>query len=272
MTNRISERFAKVNAEGRAALIPFIMGGDPGMEACEAILNELPDAGADIIEIGAPFSDPMADGTVIQQAGLRALKAGATLSGILDMIARFRKYDAKTPIVLMGYYNPIYRMGVDAFCARAAEAGVDGVILVDLPPEEEEEFTSEAKASGLAFIRLIAPTSGEARARQLLSTASGFVYCIAIAGITGAKGAEGTAVKEMVSAIKQHATLPVAVGFGIKTPEQAKEVGAFADAVVVGSALVDVIARSKGNAAEAVRFVGELSRALDSSSFRRRPE
>lgn len=262
MSGRIAARFARLKEENRAGLIPFLMGGDPDAERSAAILHALPEAGADLIEIGVPFSDPMADGPVIEEAGLRALKGGATLSSILAMVAQFRTQDTETPVILMGYYNPIFHMGIPAFCQRAAQSGVDGVIVVDLPPEEEAEFTGQAKEAGLDFIRLIAPTSGEARLSRILSTASGFVYSIAIAGITGAKGADAQALKARVGEIKEKTTLPVAVGFGIKTPTQAAETGAFADAVVVGSALVQVIEQSHGSAQEAAAFVRSLSAAL----------
>lgn len=264
MSRRIAAAFERARTEGRAALIPFIMGGDPDMATAAAILAELPAAGADIIEIGMPFSDPMADGPVIQAAGLRALASGAHVETILGMVARFREKNNHTPIILMGYYNPVFRMGAANFCQRAAKAGVDGVILVDLPPEEEAEFTASAKEAGLSFIRLIAPTSGEQRLKSLVQSASGFVYYISVTGITGAQSAEISALQASVAQLKGATTLPIAVGFGIKTPERAAQVGAFADAVVVGSALVEII----GNApkqeapARAGAFVSSLAAGL----------
>lgn len=263
--NRIEKRFATLKQEGRAGLIPFIMGFDGGKQTSAELLKALPAAGADIIEIGIPFSDPMADGPVIQAAGKRALEQGATVAGILELVEEFRKNDADTPIILMGYYNPVYHFGGEAFCAAAAKSGVDGIILVDLPPEEEEELRPYLKQNGLEFIRLIAPTSGDARLPRLCASAGGFVYYISITGITGAKAADTSALKSQIDHLRQFSTLPVAVGFGIKTAEQVAEVAQFADAVVVGSALVDVIAKAKNsNSAvrEASAFVSNLSKGL----------
>lgn len=257
---RLSARFDKTRAESRAALVTFLMGGDPDAASSLALLQALPEAGADIIEIGLPFSDPMADGQVIQAAGLRALKAQTKVSDILTMVREFRLHDDTTPIVLMGYYNPVYHYGVPAFCADAASAGVDGIILVDLPPEEEAEFRPHARAHGLASIRLIAPTSLETRLPLLLEGAEGFAYYIAVAGITGAKSADLAELKAQVGIVKQRAGVPVAVGFGVKTPEQAKAIGEFADAVVVGSALVEAFHRE--GQAKAVAFVRKLASAL----------
>ncbi len=259
---RIQERFVKTKAEGRAALVTFIMGGDPDTAISQAVLNALPDAGADLIEIGIPFSDPMADGPTIQAAGLRALKAGTKLRHVLDMVTQFRRQDAATPIILMGYYNPIYHYGTDSFCADAASAGVDGLILVDLPPEEENEFKPAAEQAGLALIRLVAPTSLADRLPLLTKSTQGFVYYIAVAGITGAKSADVSQLRSDVATLKTHTAVPVAVGFGIKTPAQAKEIAQFADAVVVGSALVDIIAKAKNPAKEAADFVRELAAGL----------
>jgi tryptophan synthase alpha chain len=252
MTARIERRFDALRAENRAALVTFIMGGDPDMAVTKDLLLALPKAGADIIEIGIPFSDPMADGPVIQAAGLRALKSGTKLRQLLQLVAEIRKEDSETPIVLMGYYNPVYRYGAERFCADAAKAGVDGFILVDLPPEEEHEFKPHAERSGLAFIRLIAPPSLNNRLPLLIPSSRGFLYYISVAGITGAKAAESGALHQQVAKIKAHTSLPVAVGFGIKTPQQAAEVAAIADAVVVGSALVDTLHREGKDAALAL--------------------
>ncbi|MBY0406700.1 MAG: tryptophan synthase subunit alpha, partial [Rickettsiales bacterium] len=217
MNSRISDVFLKTRAAKRAALIPFIMGYDPDRETTLAVLSALVENGADLIEIGMPFSDPMADGPVIQAAGLRALSAGATVAGILSLVKEFRAKHANVPIILMGYYNPIYSYGGERFCKDAADAGVDGLILVDLPPEEENELTPYLDAAGLSLIRLVAPTSGEDRLKKLAASASGFIYYISVTGITGAKTAEAGALSVKLAAIRAHTTLPVAVGFGIKT-------------------------------------------------------
>lgn len=263
--NRIASLFTRLKEENRAALVPFIMGGDPDMKTAAALLEALPKAGADIIEIGVPFSEPMADGPTIEAAGLRALKAGATLPRILDMVKAFRKKDNATPIILMGYYNPIYRFGDEAFCKRAREVGVDGLIIVDLPPEEERELRPHLDANQLNLIRLIAPTSDDKRLKTLTQSASGFVYYIAVTGITGVKSANLKSLKRQVLHVREFTDLPIAVGFGIKTPEQAAEVGLFADAVVVGSALVSIIAKQKSAKAAvkaASAFVKSLAKAL----------
>ncbi len=257
--NRITARFAKLKAENRAGLIPFIMGGDPDMQTCGAILKALPQAGADVIEIGMPFSDPMADGPIIQAAGLRALQSGATIGAILAMVQEFRQQDQHTPIILMGYYNPIFRRGLKNFCQQAVSAGVDGVIIVDLPPEEETEFANHARAEALAFIRLIAPTSSR-RIASLVQSATGFIYYISIAGVTGAKTAELPVLEEKIAELRKATSLPIAVGFGIKTPQQVKEAGSVADAVVVGSALVEVIAHAGHTAPQAAAiFLRQLT-------------
>ncbi len=240
--SRIDRRFAALKAEGRAGLVTFFTAGDPDLAISEALLARLPAAGADVIELGMPFSDPMADGPSIQAAGLRALKAGTKLAAILGAVARFRQADTDTPIVLMGYYNPVFRYGVDQFVKDAATAGVDGLIIVDLPPEESDELTPQARAAGLDFIRLTAPTSDDARLPRVLEAASGFVYHVAIAGITGTRSADPADVGRAVERLKRHTGLPVAVGFGIKTPDQAAAIARVADAAVVGSAIVDNIA------------------------------
>ena len=240
--SRIARRFAALKSEGRAGLVSFVTAGDPDMATAEALLARLPAAGVDIIEWGMPFSDPMADGPAIQAAGLRALKAGTKLAQILAAVARFRQADQDTPIVLMGYYNPVFRYGVDRFCTDAVAAGVDGIIIVDLPPEESDELTPQARAAGLDFIRLTAPTSDDVRLPRVLASASGFIYHVAIAGITGTRSAEPADVALAIARLKRHTDLPVAVGFGIRTPDQAAEIARIADAAVVGSAIVDNIA------------------------------
>ena len=249
---RIQATFTKTKAEKRTALIPFIMGFDGDTEA---LLDALAQNGADLIEIGIPFSDPMADGPVIQAAGLRALQAGASLVKILALVKSFRARNNTTPIILMGYYNPIYRFGAQAFCQQAKEAGVDGVIVVDLPPEEEKELTPYLRQAGVDFIRLIAPTSEGERLSMLSQSASGFVYYIAVAGITGAKSAGADELARRVAELKTHTQLPIAVGFGIKTPAQAKALAGIADAVVVGSALVEVIHQAEDKVKAAGDFI-----------------
>lgn len=257
--SRLSDAFAKAKSEKRPALIPFIMGYDGDTNVA---LDALVENGADIIEIGVPFSDPMADGPVIQAAGLRALKAGASLKKILALVKQFRARNASTPIILMGYYNPVYRYGVDAFCKDAQDAGIDGVIIVDLPPEEELELTPALKQHAIDFIRLIAPTSEGARLKRLCESASGFIYTIAVAGITGGKSASKEELTARLNDIRTHTTLPVAIGFGIKTPAQAAELKDIADAVVVGSALVEVMAKSEKSSDEAGKFIQAIASAI----------
>src|SRR6266567_1604878 len=244
MTTRIDKRFAALKAEGRAALVTYLMAGDPDTEASLAIVKALPGAGADVIELGVPFTDPMADGPAIQAAGLRALNAGQTLRKTLAMVREFRKGDDATPIVLMGYYNPIYIHGVDKFLMDAKAAGVDGLIVVDLPPEEDEELCLPTLKAGLNFIRLATPTTDDKRLPKVLTNTSGFVYYVSITGITGAAAPDATKVNAAVARIKRHTKLPVAVGFGVKTTEQARAIAEGADGVVVGSALVDVLRQS----------------------------
>ncbi len=244
MSGRIERRFAALAEEGRAGLVTFTMMGDPDIETSFAILEGLPEAGADIIEIGSPFSDPMADGPVIQRAGQRALKAGITLGKTLELVRRFREADDATPLVLMGYYNPIYIYGVQRFLEDAREAGLDGMIVVDLPPEEDTELCLPALEAGLSFIRLAAPTTDDARLPAVLANTSGFVYHIAITGITGAAGAAAETTQAAVERLRRHTDLPIAVGFGIKTPTHAAEVARIADAAVVGSALITAIEES----------------------------
>lgn len=252
MTTRIPARFAKCAAEGRPAFVTFTMAGDPDPATAQAILNALPAAGADVIELGMPFSDPMADGPGVQMAGQRALAAGQTLRKTLAMVKAFRETDNETPIVLMGYYNPIYIYGVPAFLVDAKAAGVDGLIVVDLPPEEDSELCLPALEAGLNFIRLTTPTTDDKRLPAVLANTSGFVYYVSMTGITGATIKSHAAVGEAVKRIKGHTDLPVAVGFGIKTPEDAARIGRDSDGVVVGTAICNAIAESlaEGRATE----------------------
>ncbi len=244
-STRLADRFAACAAEGRAALVTFVTAGDPDPETSAAILRALPAAGADVIELGMPFTDPMADGVPIQLAGQRALKAGQTLRKTLAMVREFRSGDTATPIVLMGYYNPIYVYGVEAFLADAKDAGVDGLIVVDLPPEEDAELCLPALAAGLNFIRLATPTTDDKRLPRVLQNTSGFVYYVSMTGITGGVIANYGAVAEAVARIKRHTALPVAVGFGVKTAADAAAIAAGADGVVVGSALVERVRASR---------------------------
>ncbi|MDB5657081.1 MAG: tryptophan synthase, alpha subunit [Tardiphaga sp.] len=244
MTTRIDTRFADLKREGRAAFVTFLMAGDPDLATSLELIKALPAAGADIIEVGMPFTDPMADGPSIQAAGLRALKAGTTLRKTLAMIRDFRGGDDATPIVLMGYYNPIYIYGVDKFLVDAKAAGVDGLIIVDLPPEEDAELCLPAMRAGLNFIRLATPTTDDKRLPAVLANTSGFVYYVSITGITGSGSADSSAVGAAVARIKRHTDLPVCVGFGIRTPEAAHDIAQHANGAVVGSALVDVLKAS----------------------------
>lgn len=238
---RIDRRFAAVKAQGRAALVTFITAGDPDYETSLALLKALPKAGADVIELGMPFSDPMADGPAIQAASQRALAAGQNMHKTLKMVAEFRKHDPDTPLVLMGYYNPIYVFPVDRFVKEAKAAGVDGLIVVDVPPEADDELCLPAMAEGMAFIRLATPTTDAKRLPQVLANTSGFVYYVSITGITGSAAPDPAGVHREVARIKKSTSLPVAVGFGVRTPEQARNIAAGADGVVVGSALVTAI-------------------------------
>ena len=244
MTTRIERRFAALKKEGRAALVTFTMVGDPDYATSLAIAKKLPKAGADVIELGMPFTDPMADGPAIQAAGLRALKAGQRVSDTIRLVREFRKGDDETPIVLMGYYNPIYVYDVDKFLSDAKAAGVDGLIVVDLPPEEDEELCLPALKAGLNFIRLATPTTDDKRLPTVLNNTSGFVYYVSITGITGAAAPDTGQVTAAVARIKRHTKLPVAVGFGVRTAEHARAIAAGADGVVVGSALVDALRQS----------------------------
>jgi tryptophan synthase alpha chain len=266
MTTRIDTRFAQLKKEGRSAFVTFLMAGDPDPETSLQIIRALPQAGADIIEIGMPFTDPMADGPSIQAAGLRALKAGMTLKKTLAMVRAFREGDNATPLVLMGYYNPIYIYGVDKFLVDAKSAGVDGLIIVDLPPEEDTELCMPALKAGLNFIRLATPTTDDKRLPAVLANTSGFVYYVSITGITGAAAADSGAVGEAVARIKRHTSLPVCVGFGIRTPEAARAIAERASGAVVGTALVDALRGSldgEGRAtAKTVSAVADLAASL----------
>jgi tryptophan synthase alpha chain len=244
--SRIEKRFAALKAEGRAGLVAYLTAGDPDLDTSTRLFEGVAAAGADLIEIGMPFSDPMADGPLIQAGGLRALQSGMTLKKTLALVRHLRARDPDTPYVLMGYYNPIYRYGAEAFARDAADAGVDGLIIVDLPPEEEAELANPATKAGLDLVRLATPTSDEQRLPAIVERASGFVYYVAIAGITGTRSADAASVRDAVARIRHFTRLPVAVGFGIKTPEQAAEIARAADAAVVGSALVDRLAQSLG--------------------------
>src|SRR5580692_656912 len=244
MTTRIDTRFAALRQEGRAALVTFITAGDPDLQTSLAILKALPGAGADVIELGMPFTDPMADGPAIQASGLRALKGGQTMRKTLAMVAEFRKGEPATPIVLMGYYNPVYVYGVEAFLRDAKAAGADGLIVVDLPPEEDAELCLPALAAGLNFIRLATPTTDDARLPAVLAHTSGFVYYVSITGITGAAAPELAKVASAVGRIKAHTSLPVAVGFGVKNAGSAAAIAGRADGVVVGSAIVEALRAS----------------------------
>jgi len=262
MTTRIDRRFAALKEEGRAALVTFIMAGDPNHDTSLAILKALPGAGADVIELGMPFTDPMADGPAIQAAGLRALKSGQNMKRTLALVREFRAHDAATPLVLMGYYNPIYVYGVERFLADAKSAGVDGLIVVDLPPEEDKELCLPALAAGFNFIRLATPTTDDRRLPTVVTNTTGFVYYVSITGITGAAAPDAAKVTAAVARIKRHTKLPVCVGFGVRTVEQARAIAKGADGVVVGSVLVEAVRQSlsaDGNATpETVPSVTEL--------------
>ncbi|AUC93830.1 tryptophan synthase subunit alpha [Bradyrhizobium sp. SK17] len=266
MSTRIDARFAELKQQGRSAFVTFVMAGDPDPKTSLDILKALPKAGADVIEIGMPFTDPMADGPSIQAAGLRALKGGMTLKKTLAMVRDFRKEDNATPIVLMGYYNPIYIYGVDSFLADAKTAGVDGLIIVDLPPEEDTELCIPAIKAGLNFIRLATPTTDDKRLPAVLANTSGFVYYVAVTGITGSAAADSKVVGAAVARIKRHTALPVCVGFGIRTPDVARAIAESADGSVVGTALVDALKGSldaEGRATpKTVSAVADLVSAL----------
>jgi len=266
VTTRIDARFAELAKEGRSAFVTFLMAGDPDPATSLDIIKALPRAGADIIEIGMPFTDPMADGPSIQAAGLRALKGGMTLRKTLELVRGFRKDDNTTPLVLMGYYNPIYIYGVDKFLDDARTAGVDGLIIVDLPPEEDDELCIPALKAGLNFIRLATPTTDDKRLPAVLANTSGFVYYVSITGITGAAAADSKVVGDAVARIKRHTKLPVCVGFGIRTPQTARAIAEKANGAVVGTALVDALRDSldaEGRATtKTVAAVADLAASL----------
>jgi tryptophan synthase alpha chain len=274
MTTRIDQKFAELKSQKRAALVTFITAGDPDFETSLKIITGLPKAGADIIEFGMPFTDPMADGPAIQAGGLRALANGQTMKKNLKLVSEFRKTDKTTPVVLMGYYNPIYVYGVDQFLIDAKKAGVDGLIVVDLPPEEDDELCLPAMAAGINFIRLTTPTTDDARAPAVFKHTSGFVYYVSVLGITGTKAPDLKSVKSNVQRLKKHTTLPICVGFGVKTADQARTIAKTADGVVVGSALVSAIEKSldkKGKAtaktAKAVHaLVAEIAKGVRSQA------
>jgi tryptophan synthase alpha chain len=262
MTTRIDRRMAKLKDEGRPALVTYFMGGDPDYETSLRIMKALPRSGSDIIELGMPFSDPMADGPAIQAAGLRSLKAGQTLAKTLQMAADFRKEDDETPIVLMGYYNPIYIYGTERFLEDAKASGIDGLIVVDLPPEMDEELCIPALKAGINFIRLATPTTDDKRLPKVLENTSGFVYYVSMTGITGSALLDTTKVGEAVARIKSHTDLPVCVGFGVKTAEQARVIGGSADGVVVGTAIVNAVANVLGADGKAIADPAEAVATL----------
>nr|WP_312293611.1 tryptophan synthase subunit alpha [Brevundimonas diminuta] len=261
-TARIDARFAKLKAEGRAGFVPYVMTGDPSRDEALEILKGLPAAGADLIELGLAFSDPMAEGPPIQRAALRGLKAGMTLRGTLDLVADFRKGDQDTPLILMGYLNPVESYGYEAFARDAAEAGVDGIIVVDCPPEEAAPLLAALKAADLSLIRLATPTSDDERLKVIAEGTSGFVYYVSVAGVTGVKEAVAADVAPAVERVRRAANLPVAVGFGVKTPERAAEIARVADAVVAGSVFVDEVAAALGANEPAVPRVLAKVKAL----------
>jgi len=269
-STRIADRFAALAREGRGALITYLSAGDPDPATSRALIAALPAAGADLIEIGMPFTDPMADGPAIQRAGLRALAAGMTLPGVLDLVRGFRAGDGATPIVLMGYANPIHSYGAARFCADAASAGADGLIVVDVPPEEADVIAPHAAAAGLDLIRLVAPTTDDARLPVVLGASSGFVYFVSITGITGTSSATAASLEAAIPRLRAHTTLPVAIGFGIRTPEQAAAAVRIADAAVVGTALVETLAATldadgrgtPGTVPAVLEAVGALAEAV----------
>lgn len=273
MSARIHARFAALAKEGRAGLVAFVTAGDPDYEMSLAILNALPKAGADVVELGMPFTDPMADGPAVQASSLRALHAGQNMKKTLELVRAFRKQDSATPIVLMGYYNPIYVYGVDRFLKDAKSAGVDGLIVVDLPPEEDEELCLPALKAGIAFIRLATPTTDDKRLPTVLKNTSGFVYYVSITGITGAAAPDSGKVNAAVTRIKRHTKLPIAVGFGVRTAADAQRIAERADAVVVGSALVEAVRQSLDAGGKATArtvksvtdLVAELARGVRSA-------
>ena len=270
--SRIAARFDELRAQGRAAFVPFVMAGDPGFDASLALIKALPGAGADLIELGVCFSDPMADGPSIQLAGQRAHAGGQTLAKTLSLVRAFRETDDATPIILMGYYNPFYLYGTDHFVTDAQAAGVDGLIVVDLPPEEDAELCLPARAAGLDFVRLATPTTDDARLPVVIQNTSGFVYYVSVAGVTGGAAGEASAVRGAVARLREASGLPVAVGFGVRDEARAAEVARDADAVVVGSALVDALAAALPDEAAAhTAVLGLASRLSDAIKAARNP-
>lgn len=263
MSARLTSLFERLRAEGRAGFIAYVMAGDPDLDRAWELLRRLPEAGADIVELGFPFSDPMADGPAIQAAGQRALKAGATLDAALEMAARFRAEHASTPLILMGYENPVHARGAAVFAERLARAGGDGAIIVDLPPEEDSETRTAFEQQGLSLIRLAAPTTNDDRMVRVVKNASGFVYLISVTGVTGAGAGAAEIVARHVERVRSKTDLPVAVGFGVRTPAQAEAYARSADAVVAGSAIVDALA--EGGVEAAANVVAELSAAVRSA-------
>lgn len=263
--SRLEQKFSVLKANDKTALVTFIMAGDPDLDTSLKVLQSLPENGVDIIEIGMPFTDPAADGLTIQNAGLRALAAGTTLNHTLEMVKSFRESDSKTPIILMGYANPLFAFGMEKFAQAASEAGVDGLIIVDLPPEEDCILRDHAKASNLDIIRLVTPTTDETRLSKVLDGAGGFLYYVSITGVTGAAKPDPIALKPHITYIKSQTDLPVVIGFGIKTPEDAKTMSGLADGIVVGSSIVEKIALlqgDKGKIQDISDFVNSLSNAL----------
>ena len=267
--NRLERRFADLKAQNRSAFVAYVMAGDPDPETALDILQGLPGAGADVIELGFPFSDPMAEGPPIQRASLRALKAGMTLNGTLDLVRRFRKGDAETPVVLMGYLNPLLTHGLDAFARDAADAGIDGLIVVDCPPEEADPLADALDSVGISLIRLATPTTDDHRLKTVVKRTSGFVYYVSVAGVTGVKEADADLIAPAVARVRAASGLPVCVGFGIKTPARAAEVARVADGAVVGSVLVDQIAEALSTgqppAAKVLETAGSLAKAVRSA-------
>ena len=265
--SRLSDTFARLKKDGRAAFVPFITAGDPDMETSFAILEKLPEAGADIIELGMPFSDPMADGPAVQASSVRALKAGATMAKVLEMVKKFRRADRTTPIVLMGYYNSIHAFGSARFVKDVAAAGVDGLIVVDLPIEEDEVVRVPAKAQGVDLIRFVTPTTDDARLKRIVAEASGYLYYVSVAGVTGTKAAPEDEVRAAIARVRSATGLPCTVGFGIRSPQQAEAIARIADGVVVGSAIVGQVADNLGAGRDTiVAEVLALTRSLAGST------
>ena len=265
--SRLADTFARLKKDGRAAFVPFITAGDPDMETSFAILEKLPEAGADIIELGMPFSDPMADGPAVQASSVRALKAGATMAKLLEMVKKFRRTDKATPIVLMGYYNPIHAFGSARFVKDVAAAGVDGLIVVDLPIEEDEVLRVPARAQGVDLIRFVTPTTDDARLKRIVAEASGYLYYVSVAGVTGTKAVPEDEVRAAMARVRAATGLPCTVGFGIRSPQQAEAIARIADGVVVGSAIVSLVADHLGGGRDKiVAEVLALTRSLAGST------